>query len=499
MKKALLILFLAAPCFLYSQKKVKQIEFRGANSLEVAPDIAKGAKRLIGNVSFAHDNVVMYCDSAYFYSSNKLDAFGNVRIQQGDSISLYGDLLKYDGNTRKAEMQKNVRMVEKDMNLTTDFLYYDLSTNVAYYTTGGTLTSKNNTLKSQHGYYHSASKEFSFKKNVVLTNPEYQMNCDTLRYNTLNKTAYFLGPTTIKSNGNFIYCEDGWYDTNRDVSRFSRKAYIISREQKLRGDSVFYDRKKGFGRAVKNVSITDTIQNLTIRGDYAENYEESQRSIVTGNAQLVQAYDGDTLFLHADTLKAAMEKIKDIEHRVLFAYRKVKFFKSDIQGKCDSLVYTYSDSTMRLFRGPVLWSEKNQLTAEKVELVTSNGEMKSMRLENTAFIISQEDTTKFNQIKGKNMRGSFVDNKLRRIYVEGNGQTLYFAKDKNKIIGVNRSDCSDILILLKNNEIEKITFITKPDATLHPPGSLPAEEMKLKDFIWKGDERPLTRNDIFRR
>lgn len=492
----LLILLFTLPCL--AQKTGKQIQFKGANSLEVDHNIAKGAKRLIGNVSFEHERVMMFCDSAYLYSNNVLDAFGNVRIQQGDSISLYGDLLNYNGDTKKAEMRRNVRLVEKDMSLTTDFLLYDMATSVGSYTTGGTIVSKNNTLVSQHGYYHSKSKEFMFKKNVVLTNPEYVMNCDTLRYNTVSKIAYFLGPTTIKSNENLIYCENGWYDTQNDVSRFSKRSYIITREQKLRGDSIFYDRKKGFGQAVRNVSIIDTAQNMTIKGDYAENYELTETSVVTGNALLVQVYDSDTLFLHADTLRASMDTKLKLPQRILFAYHHVKFFKTDIQGKCDSLVYTYSDSTMRLFKGPVLWSQENQLTAEKVELVTSNGEMRSLLLHNTAFIISQEDTLRFNQIKGKTMRGSFKDNKLRRIFVEGNGQTVYYAKDKNKIIGVNKSDCSDILILLKDNEIEKITFITKPDATLYPLSGITPDELKLKDFTWKGSERPLSLKDIFR-
>jgi len=511
LRKLLFLLVAFVPLFSFSQKKTKMIEFKGANSLEVDNRIAKGAKRLIGNVSFKHENVLMFCDSAYLYSNNMLDAFGNVHIQQGDSINLYGDLLKYNGNTKKAEIQKNVRLLEKDMTLTTDMLFYDMSTSVAYYTSGGTITSKENTLKSQNGYYHSDSKELWFKKNVVLTNPEYVMNCDTLRYNTLSKTAYFLGPTTIRSNENFIYCENGWYDTNNDISRFSINSYIITKEQKLKGDSIFYDRKKGFGKAKRNVSIIDTTQNLTIKGDYAENHEDTESSIVTGNALMIQVYDGDTLYLHADTLKASMDvrtiktsnKVKSdttrviIPQRILFAYNKVKFFKSDIQGKCDSLVYTYRDSTMRLYKDPVLWSDKNQLTAEKVELVTSNGEMKTLKLENTAFIISQEDTMRFNQIKGKSMKGSFSENKLKKIYVEGNGQTIYFAKENDKIIGVNKSDCSDILILLKDNEISKITFITKPDANLYPLSEISTEELKLRDFSWKGNQRPLTLKDIF--
>ncbi len=509
LKKPLLLICITLASASFSQK---QIKLEGASSLEGNPRLGKNVKLLKGNVHFSHDKVHMYCDSAILYPNNTVDAYGNVHIQQGDTLNLYGEALKYNGNTRKAEVQKNIRLSDKDMTLTTDMLFYDLKAKVANYSNGGTIVSKNNNLTSQYGYYHSDSKMFSFKKNVVLTNPEYIMTCDTLLYNTRSKVAYFLGPTIIKSSQNKIYCENGWYDTNKDVSQYSRNAYILTREQKLFGDSLYYDRKKGYGKAMRNVSVTDSAQNLTISGNVAEYFEKKDVSVVTGNALFRQVYDKDTLYLHADTLKATSEKnklsssvnwenkegIKDTTvHRIMFAYHKVKFYKKDLQGKCDSLVYTYRDSVMRLFRDPVLWSEKNQLTAERIEIKTGKGKIESMDLTNSAFIISQEDTLRYNQIKGKTMHGFFADNKLHKIKVEGNGQTIYYAKDKNKMIGVNKADCSDLLIQLKENEVEKITFITKPDATLFPVNELSPNELRLKDFTWKGKDRPLQKKDIF--
>jgi lipopolysaccharide export system protein LptA len=515
-------------------QKIKKIKLVHANSLEKTPGIE--AKRLIGNVEFEHNEVHMYCDSAYLYDNNSLDAYGNVHIRQGDTLHLYGETLKYNGNDKKAEIQKNIRMTDRDMVLTTDFLTYDLGTSVATYTTGGKIVNKDNTLTSEHGYYYSNSKTLSFKKNVVLVNPQYVMNCDTLLYNVESKVAWFLGPTTIKSNDNLIYCENGFYDTNRDVSQFNQHAYIITREQYLKGDSIYYDRKKGYGKAMRNVSIIDSAQNINITGDLAEHFEGSENSIVTGKAVLMQVYEGDTLFLHGDTLRAAYannkgevrplqaavektEKPKGKKnkkgtpapkitetridtigypHRMLFAYHHVKFFKNDMQGKCDSLVYSYKDSTMRLYEAPVLWSEQNQLSGEEIEIGISRGKIRSMEIRNTAFISSQEDSAKFNQVKGKLIRGYFVDNQLSKIRVEGNGQTIYFAKDKNTLIGVNKAVCSDILIYMKDNDVQKITFITQPDATLYPLRELSPNDMILEDFRWRGDERPLTRKDIFK-
>jgi lipopolysaccharide export system protein LptA len=515
-KNARIILFLLLaflPSIIFSQGKKIDVK---ANSLEFDEKLGEGAKRLVGDVIFTHQGATMFCDSAYLYKNNTLDGFGHIHIRQGDSLHLYGKKLHYDGNTKKAEVYQEIRLTDKDLVLTTDFLFYDLNSSIATYNSGGVITSKENLLTSESGYYYSKTRQFAFKNNVVLTNPQYVINSDTLLYNTYSKVAYFLGPTTIKSQANLIYAENGWYDTKNDISRFSKKAYIVTKEQKLYGDSLYYDRKIGYGKAMNNVHIIDSLQNIKISGNIAEHYEGSDNSLVHGKALLIQVYNNDTLFLHADTLRATYTdkngKIKlplinnpygknpnnkDSLYRILFAYHRVKFYKSDIQGKCDSLAFSYIDSTMRLFGMPVLWSDKNQLTAEKVSIKTGKGEIRSLNLDNTAFIISQEDSLRFNQIKGKNMEGSFKESKLYKIKVEGNGQTVYYAKDKEKIIGVNRADCTDLLIFLKENKVDKITFINQPEATLYPINELSPKELLLKDFIWKGSERPMSKKDVF--
>ncbi len=477
--------------------KVKKIQIKGG-SLEHDASLGINAKRLLGNVIFEHEGVVMYCDSAYLYEGDSLDAFSNIRIQQADTLNLYGDFLKYNGKTKKALIKNHVRLQDKEMTLTTDFLTYDMKAGIATYLNGGKIVSKDNTLTSKIGYYNSRSKEFTFKKNVVLVNPQYVMNCDTLLYNTFSKIAYFHGPTTIKASDNLIYCENGWYDTSNDLSQFSRNAYIITNLQTLKGDSLYYDRKKGLGRAFRNITISDTIQNILISGNYAEHYEHEDKSIVTDHAILMQVYNNDTLFLHADTLKAiATKKDSKDESKILFAYHHVKFYKNDLQGKCDSLVYTYGDSTMNLYKDPILWSDENQLTAENVMIKTGKGKISYLEMNTNAFIVSMEDTAMFNQIKGKKMKGFFSNNDLTRIFVEGNGQTIYYAKDKEKPVGVNKAVCSDIILYMKDNKVETITFLTQPDATLNPLGELKREELELEGFKWKASERPQNKNEIF--
>lgn len=534
------------PTLSFAQSTVKtagkKIEILNARALRFDDTIANGAKRLIGDVRLKHDAVLMFCDSAYLYLDNSMDAFGHVHIQQNDSIHLYGDLLKYNGNTKKAILTKNVTVNKTDMQLTTQELIYDVTSSVGSYLTPAKIVNKDNVLTSDQGYFFAKSNDLTFKKNVVLTNPQFVINCDTMRYNTSSKITYFTGPTTIKSKENLIYCEDGWYDTFNDLSRFSRNAYILTKEQKMFGDSLYYDRKKGIGKAKKNVQIIDTAQKINISGDLALHYEFRDLSVITGHALLTQLYEKDTLYIHADTLKAwgelaaqaaasagkivynrrgsktpedpkNIKKQKDVkdgassvtttdtvkfqDDQRLFAYHKVKFYKNDMQGKCDSLIYTTIDSIMKLFGKPVLWSDENQLTSDSIRVTTGSKSLKTLELFGTGFIVSQEDSLRYNQIRGKYMKGFFRENKLYRVDVEGNGQTIYYAKDKNEIKAVNRADCSDLRIMLKNNQIDRITFLTKPEATLYPLDKIDVKELKLKDFNWRVKERPLNFKDIF--
>lgn len=451
----------------------------------------------------------MFCDSAYIFPDNSIKAFNSLHIIKGDSVNIYGTFLNYNGKTKIAEITKSVRLIENGSTLTTELLYYDMRNSMANYPGGGTIVSKDNVLTSQQGYYNPKKKLFSFKKNVVLTNPQYIMNCDTLNYNSGTNTAFFNGPTNITSKGDRIYCESGWYNTTNDNAQFCKNAYIITKAQKMKGDTILYDKLNNTGKAFGHVSIIDSAQSIIVNGDKATRIGKLETSTVTGHSLLKQYYGTDTLFLHADTLRAVDEHpvnrkgVKDtsITWRVFYAYRKVKFYRTDMQGKCDSLVYSGKDSLMRLFKAPVLWQEENQLTAEKIEIKTSHGEIKNLFMKNNAFIISKEDSVKYNQIKGKQMTGYFKANKLAKIFVEGNGQTIYFAKDKKNdkenIFGVNKANCSNLMIYVKDNTVEKITFLKKPDATLFPMSDFTPKEFLLKDFVWRGKERPESVSDIF--
>lgn len=472
------------------------IEILNSDSMEKDESIETNAIRYIGHVVFKHNEAIMYCDSAYFYpDENYVKAYHHIHIEQGDTLDLYGDLLTYDGNTKLARMRNNVTLVDKESVLTTEKLDFNLEENVGYYFDGGKIRNGDNQLQSILGYYYTRDKLFHFRDSVKITNPDYLILADTLKYHSVTEVAYFLGPTEIIGEGNYIYCENGWYDTQQNISQFNKNAYLTSKGQYIKGDSLYYERDAGIGRAFDNVEIYDSTQNIILKGKFAFYREEPEYAMLTDSAEFIQLAEEDTLYAHADTIESATDSTG--LYKIVKAYYRVKIFSNDIQGKCDSLSYLESDSVFRFYYDPVLWSEENQLTAEYIELHLAHKEMDYIDMIASSFIISQEDSISFNQIKGRNMIGYFSKNKLIRIEVKGNGQTIYFPKDQEELIGVNKAESSDLIIYLLGGKIEKIKFILEPVATLFPPGQLPDNELFLRGFVWLDQFRPRSREEIF--
>jgi lipopolysaccharide export system protein LptA len=477
-------------------QQVRTIEVLNANTLEFDKSIGADARRLIGNVIFRHGDATMYCDSAWFFpAQNIMDAYGRIKIVQGDSLHLYGDLLHYMGDTKFAIIQKNVVLIDKGTTLKTEYLDYDLNTRVAHYIDKGVIVNGKNTLTSKTGQYFAKEKLFYFRDQVKIVNPDYVINSDTLKYHTDTKVANFMGPTDIIGKEDYIYCENGWYNTQKDISQFNKNAYLENGKQLLKGDSLYYDRKDGIGRAFNNVYMIDSAQDAILKGDYGLYYEKPQRVMMTKRAELININGGDSIFIHADTLRSDLDSSQT--YKIIRAYHQVKLFKLDLQGKCDSLSYSAKDSVIRLFGEPTMWSDENQLTANNMEIHTLNKKIDFLQMEGLSLIISREDSSRFNQIKGKKMKGFFRDNQLYKIDVNGNGQTIYFAEDNNALIGVNRAESSNLVIYLKDKKVDKIYFYTNPTATLFPINSLSDQELKLEGFKWLEEYRPLQKEDIF--
>lgn len=501
----LLILCFFIPFIGIAQKSSK-VEVLNADVFEFVKLENEQIKKLKGNCQFKQDNVFFYCDSALLYDvRNAVDAYGKVRIVQGDSLQLFGDFLNYDGNTKIARFNKNVRVIHNDMVLTTSVLDYDTKNRIATYTQGGKITSAENILTSKFGYYFANTADAYFKKEVVLTNPKYLLKSDTLKYNSKTRIATFLGPTTITSKEDFLYAEAGTYNTVTDIAQFTKNPqypYYKSGSQTLSGELLYYDRTKGIGRASKNISFIDTAQKIILKGNKANYNKKTESSVVTDHAYVIVLVDNDSLFLSADTLKSFMDK--KLEFRTLVAYHDVRAFKTDLQSRCDSMVYTYKDSTMRCYRNPTIWSQNAQMTADFITLQLKNGNLDKMNLYDNSFLVMIDslDTMKFDQIRGKNMIGFFVNNKLQVLNVEGNGQSIYYAKEEEKpgeYLGVNRADCSNMIIRFRDNKVQKVNFLVKPDANFSPLNKVKEEDLKLKGFTWRIKLRPESKQAVINR
>jgi lipopolysaccharide export system protein LptA len=489
---ALLFLFIPA-----CSQRVAKVKF-SANTTEVVAKLGKDTRRLIGNVVFEHAGAKMYCDSAYFYSKrNSLDAFNNVYINQGDTVHLYGDHLFYDGNTKVAQIRKDVKLINRETTLTTQALDYNISEGVGYYTDHAVIINQENNLTSRIGHYYTRSDLFDFQDSVVVVNPDYTIYSDRMKYNTKSRITYFFGPTEIIGDSSYIYCEKGWYNTATDVSQLNQNALVRNKKQTVKGDSLYYEKLTGFGRAINNVEIIDSQQHIILRGNRGIYYDQSDYARLTEHAQFIQVSDNDSLYLHADTL---LSEVDTSGTKYIKAFYGVRIYKSNLQGKCDSMSYSLADSVIRLYYEPVLWSDENQITAEYIEIQTEKRQAKTMYLERSSFITSEVDTSKFDQIKGKNMTCHFKNNELYRIDVNGNGQTVYYPSDENdELIGANKAECSDMIIFLKDGKVNTISFLKKPDAVLYPIETAPINELLLKGFHWFEGLRPRDKYDIFRK
>jgi len=480
----------------HAQQKAR-VHLKHADVSSYNAKIGQGIQRLIGNVALRQDSTLFYCDSAYIdEKKNSFEAFSNVHIKVNDTVDVYGQRMLYDGNSRIAELFDSVKLVDKNTVLTTNHLIYNRITKIALYDVGGTIVNADNVLTSVYGLYYTTTRVFHFRKDVVLRNPDQETYSDTLIYNTNTETAFFRGPSIIRGKESTIYCEDGWYDTKNDISKLVKRPSISNNEQTIFADSLFYDNNSMFGKAMGHVKIIDTLHKIILSGKKGELWDKKGLSYVTDSAIAI-AYDNqDSLFIHSDTMWLNFDKER--KAKLMKAYYKVRFYRKNLQGKCDSLSYSMSDSTIRLYDEPVLWSGKNQLTSDSISIAVSGNRVDSLMLYSTAFIVSKDSTSTYNQIRGKDMVAYFTKNELSKINVVGNAQTVYYVREQDGyLIGVDIAEASGMIIRIKDNDIQTITYYQSVDEDMFPEKDLTEEETKLKDFSWQSYIRPKSKYDIF--
>lgn len=450
-------------------------------------------------VQFEHQGADLWCDIAIFYQKeNRLRAIGNIRLEQGDSIQMTGGKINYDGNTKLAKAWDKVVLQNTDMTLRTDTLYFDREKQESYYTNSGTIVDSANTLTSKIGRYFMVPKKYQFVENVFIRNPDYTLESAQLDYYTTSKNAYMYGPSTITGETYKIYCERGYYDTKIESGYGIKNTKINYNNRIIEGDSVYFDKYKEFASATNNIVVTDTINNGVIRAHYAEVFKAKDSVFATKRAVSISLVEQDSLYMHGDTLMLTGKP----EKRILRAFRNAKFYKTDLSGKCDSIHFNQATGITQLIKDPVLWNLENQMTGDSIHLISDmeTEKLDSLKVINNAFIISLDSIGMegYNQAKGKDLFGKFIDNSLKIVDLVKNTEVIYYMyNDDNELIGINKTICSAIRLTLAENDIEDITFFTNPDGDIFPEKDLPVSSRKLKGFIWRGDERIRKKEDIF--
>lgn len=508
-KGVFIFLFILSNLVLNAQK-VKKIEIVNSNTLSVTELMGPDVQILVGNVILKHDSALMYCDSAYYDSKqNNFTAFGKIHVispteNMTDTVHMWGESLNYIGKEKLAVVRKNVVLKKDSMMLYTDDMDYDIEKDIGKYVNGGRTLNGEDTLISKRGYYYANEDEIFFKEKVIVYNPKYTIYSDTLKHQTKKKISTILGPTNIISTdttSSYLFCENGIYNHSKDQAQFNKNAFLSHERKTLQGDSLFYDRKKKMGKAYRNVRAVDSTQNAILLGNYGEYDEKTERTLMTKKAVFIQFQKEDSLYLHADTLISIRDSLKTKTDTTVYSlirgFHRVKIFKSDFQAKCDSLVYSTLDSTIELHTKPVLWSDKNQITADFIKVFTKNDEIREIKMFANSLIVSQSDTIHFDQIKGNDMIAFVENQKLVKIDVTENGAAIYFGKEEGELMGVNKITCRNMIIYMDSSEVDKIWFYDKPEGTLYPPDYLKDEELTFDNFQWLERFRPLNKNEIF--
>lgn len=487
----ILWLALAMPFCTQAQKKVKLVH---AEEMEgVKMEDGKTLTMFRHNVELQQNKTTIYCDSAYLYKeTNSVEAFGHVKILEGDSVTTTGNHLDYDGNTRIAKLRGNVVFTKLETaTLYTDYLDYDRSKQMAYYYNGGKLVDSINVLTSKKGYYDVTTNMASFKKDVVGKNPDYTMTSDSLQYNSRTKVVYFRTSTTVINDKNEkVVYEGGEYNTRTKNSDLLN-GVVETPTYELVGDQYKLDDMRKFYKLRKNVVMTSKKENLIIYGQAVDYDKQTEITTVYDHPWLAKITDNnDTLFIAADTLISIDSE--DPSKKRLLAYHNVRIFKTDMQGVADSLVYVAADSMINFYKDPVLWTQGNQMSGDSISMLIKENTINTIYLTHNAFVVSEDTIFNFNQIKGRDMTAKFLGGKIDRVLVDGNGESIYYMLEEKdlSLTGMNRIICSNMLIRFKLGRVDRISFYKQPDGRFVPPHELTAGEQRLPGFGWYKERRP---------
>ena len=446
-----------------------------------------------------HEGIEMWCNKAYHYKDNdSIAAFGEVKIKQGDSITLTSNVANYSGINKLAFTAGNVVLTEPKSTLHTDTLYFDRIREQAYYKSGGVIYHEQNTIKSHIGNYYLDGKKYQFISAVEITSPEYKLTSSQLDFYSNSGLAYMYGKSQIDHTNTRILCERGFYDTNADRGYFVKNSKIFYENRIFEGDSMYFDQGRDFASATNNIKITDTINNSIITGHYGEVYKARDSVFITKRALAKSIQDNDSIYIHADTLMITGK----VQKRIIKAFHRAKIFKSDMNGKCDSIYVNQELGITKMIRRPVVWSGENQITGDTIKLFNNpeGQKLDSLLVYPNVFLVEKDSIQGYNQLKGKELIGLFnEENELYNIDINKNAEQIYYARSEDgNLIGIDKKTCSSINVKLVKNQVEEITFLNKPEANTYPESMFPKNARRLRGFLWRGDERMYSIEDMFK-
>ncbi|MCH5310492.1 MAG: hypothetical protein J1E57_00790 [Prevotella sp.] len=460
------------------------------------------AQILNGDVQFRHNGATLYCDSAYFYeASNSFEAFGNVKMVQGDTLTLISKYAFYDGNEQMAEARYDVVLTHRKQKLYTDSLNYDRLYNIGYFFEGGKLVDGKTVLTSDWGEYHTDTRMAVFNYNVRLRDNKMLLTGDTLYYDTSKSLAHAVGPSTIINGGSIINTNDGYYNTKTEYSELYGRSVLKDGGKTLIGDSVYHNSEKDISEAFGNVVYVDSINKNMLTSDYGWYDGGEGYAMVTKNARVIDYSQQDSLYMHADTFKLFTFNINtDSVYRKIHAYNKVRAYRIDVQAVCDSLVYNSLDSCMTMYKDPIVWNNNQQLLGEEIRVYMKDSTVDWAHVINQALSVEQltVDTTKFNQVSSKEMFAYFDNGNIRESHAVDNVLTIFFPMDDadSTIILQNYLTTTLLKAFFNDRKLQRV-WTPKAEGDAYPLSQIPPDRRALPSFAWFDYIRPLDKDDIF--
>lgn len=466
--------------------------------------------KMVGHVVIQQENTMFYCDSAIQdVFLNQIEAFGNVHINDADTIQAYSQYLKYRGNDKIAHLQKKVRLTDGKVILTTEDLEYDLNSRLGTYKDGGKVVNGKTIMTSKEGYYYAETKEAYFIKNVKLTDPEYKVSTDSLLYNIDSSLATFIAPTEIFDGNSRILTKSGFYDMKNGLASFGERPVIQDSSQEIIANHIDFDKQTGNGVAVGNVVYKDTAQGIAILAGETKFNNKTNEVLASKKPLLIIKQEKDSLYIASDTLfsgKMLNQNFNDSSEvsqkpdsiRFFRAYRHVRIFSDSLQAVCDSLHFTDLDSTFRLYQDPVLWANENQLYGDSIFLKLKNKKADELKVLENGFALSKTKENFFNQLRGTSITGYFNEGRINVLNAKGSAENIYYIQDEDSsYAGMNYSKADAIGLHFGKEGLEKVNWINSVEGTTYPMGQIPGDKKELRNFRWLDQRRPKNKWELF--